>query len=136
MPIEIFTQNVILNYSRQSDILRTIEKEPFYNCLKVRNIDITYVSNILRIFGYPDYTPNYLATVIENSVELDPDLVGLVWRIATKESLLQIMDLRIIDDLNSLNPSDRQLMKDTICRLANLTEMQKDYFKLLDKDLD
>ena len=137
VPIEVFTQTVTTSdYCNKLGILKKIDKEPFYNCLKVRNIDMIYVSNILRIFGYPNYTPDYLTAIIENGVELDPILVSLIWQITAKETLLCEADLHLINMLNSLYPSDRNLMKEMITRLSNLTDTQKDYFKLLDKNLD
>lgn len=135
VPIEIFTQNAMLDYSYQSYILRTIDKDRFFKCLEARNIDIVYVSNILHFFGYPEYTIDYLTEVIENHIELSPTLVDLIWQIITKDKLISVNDLILINRINSLYTSDQNLMREIIARLSNLTDAQKDYFKLLDKDL-
>lgn len=137
VPIGVFTQTVIMDdYSNKSGILEKIDKTLFLDCLKANNIDITYVSNILSFLGFSDYSVEYLTAVIENGVELDPILVSLMWKIATKKNLLSMNDLFLINKLKSLYPSDRELVIDLITRLSNLTDTQKDYFKLLDKDLD
>lgn len=137
VPIGVFTQTVIMDdYSNKSGILEKIDKTLFLDCLKANNIDITYVSNILSFLGFSDYSVEYLTAVIENGVELDPILVSLMWKIATKKNLLSMNDLFLINKLKSLYPSDRELVIDLITRLSNLTDTQKDYFKLLDKNLD
>lgn len=137
VPIEVFTQTVSMtDYSNGLGILKKIDKDSFYKYLNARNKDITYVSNILCIFGYSEYTPNYLASVIENSTELDPDLANLIWQITTKESLLNVNDLLLINRLHSLYQLDSQLVENIIARLCNLTEAQKEYFKMIDKHLD
>ncbi len=137
VPIGVFTQTVIMDdYSNKSGILEKIDKTLFLDCLKANNIDIAYVSNILSFLGFSDYSVEYLTAVIENGVELDPILVSLMWKIATKKNLLNMNDLFLINKLKSLYPSDRELVIDLITRLSNLTDTQKDYFKLLDKNLD